>query len=307
MGFSLVVVLVSCYRLYHKKSKNFSFAVISDVQYSDKPCKQVLGMERRYSEALVKLYQVIRWVGEQRSLTCLVHLGDLIDGNETEQQTMKEYSQVCAAFSESKVPVFHVVGNHCLDVSRDTLKELFPSTGCFYYRWEPNDEWCFLFLDCLEISCKSALNEQYQQQVQHYLSTQQPRATRWNGALSSTQLDWLEHELQHCRQKVIVFGHIPLYQEASDAAHLVWNAEQVLDILHRYRVVAYFAGHYHRGGYAVDAHGLHHITIPAICDAPADQNAWAKIRCESNRIIVQGYGTVPSRTWTLSLCKTRHK
>ncbi|EME29698.1 hydrolase [Galdieria sulphuraria] len=263
-------------------------------------------MERRYSEALVKLYQVIRWVGQQRSLTCLVHLGDLVDGSATEQQTRKEYSQVCAAFDDCKVPVLHVVGNHCLDVSRDVLKELFPSTR-FYYRWEPHDDWCFLFLDCLEISCKGAINEHYQQEAQHYLETQQqqPRATRWNGAISSTQLEWLENELQHCQRKVIVMGHIPLVEEASDAAHLVWNAEQVLDILHRYHhlVIAYFAGHYHRGGYAVDAYGLHHVTFPAICDAPAHQNAWAKIRCEPHRIVIQGYGTVPSQTWTWSPCK----
>jgi hypothetical protein len=51
----------------------------------------------------------------------------------------------------------------------------------------------------------------------------------------------------------VVLCHYPLVAEAAEKTHLLWNAEEILNILedpsYRGTVVAYFSGHYHDGGY----------------------------------------------------------
>eukprot|EP00871_Galdieria_phlegrea_P001373 jgi/Galph1/2236/GphlegSOOS_G902.1 len=308
----LVVILQQTYVQYCKRKRQIKplhFAVITDVQYSDKDSKTVLGMERRYREALGKLQQAVQQVNQQQQeeLYGLFHLGDLIDGSiEGEEQTKLEYYKVVNTFRQARVPVYHVIGNHCLEIDRDELLDMFPKES-FYYYLEPNSEWCFIILDCLEVSLKRAPDTKERQEAEVYWSKlqSQPNGVPWNGAISSSQLEWLQHRLQRCKQqhrKVIIFGHIPLLPQAADEAHILWNAPQVLDLLNAYAsvVVAYFAGHYHKGGYYYDSSGIHHMTFPAICDAPTNSNAMAIITCDKDVLRIEGYGIVPSRELSLS-------
>jgi hypothetical protein len=58
-------------------------------------------------------------------------------------------------------------------------------------------------------------------------------------------------------------------------------------------VVAYFAGHDHAGGYAVDG-TVHHVTVQGMVEAPR-RNAYAIVDVFDQRIRIHGFGKVPSR------------
>jgi 3',5'-cyclic AMP phosphodiesterase CpdA len=74
------------------------------------------------------------------------------------------------------------------------------------------------------------------------------RWTHRNGAIGHDQLAWLISELQDAKraeQRVLVFAHCPLHPAvvSSRKSSLLWNFEEVLDILHQSgNVVATFTG-----------------------------------------------------------------
>ena len=59
--------------------------------------------------------------------------------------------------------------------------------------------------------------------------------------------------------------------------------------------MAWFAGHYHKGGYTLE-NGIHHVTVPGMVEAPADKNAYGVVDVYPDRLELRGVGTVPSRT-----------
>jgi manganese-dependent ADP-ribose/CDP-alcohol diphosphatase len=59
-------------------------------------------------------------------------------------------------------------------------------------------------------------------------------------------------------------------------------------------VVAVFAGHYHKGGYAVDTEGLHHITMPSPL---THADCFAHVEVHADRLELVGAGEqVANRT-----------
>ena len=92
-------------------------------------------------------------------------------------------------------------------------------------------------------------------------------------------------------------GHIPLYAPAADRTCLLWNYQEVLDVFHRYNcVIAYFSGHDHEGGYAVDPHGVHHVTFEGVVETKPGDLASAVVDVYEDRLELVGEGRVPSRT-----------
>ena len=93
------------------------------------------------------------------------------------------------------------------------------------------------------------------------------RFVPFNGGFGEKQLDWLRHTIAQAVQnteKILLFVHNPIYEAAASARNLAFDYDRVLHILHntpKGSITAVFAGHYHRGGYAQDTHGIHHITI----------------------------------------------
>ncbi|KAL9273222.1 Serine/threonine-protein kinase AFC2-like protein [Drosera capensis] len=87
----------------------------------------------------------------------------------------------------------------------------------------------------------------------------------FNGGVGREQLDWLDTVLQdasNSEQKVIICCHIPLDPGASSDDALLWNYDEVMDVIHRYKCVkACLAGHDHKGGYSVDSYGVHHRVV----------------------------------------------
>ena len=69
-------------------------------------------------------------------------------------------------------------------------------------------------------------------------------------------------------------GHIPVYFASSDFVCMVWNFNEILQILHKHRcVLAYLAGHTHCGAYSRDDSGIHHVVFPGVIEAAPDCSA----------------------------------
>jgi len=66
-------------------------------------------------------------------------------------------------------------------------------------------------------------------------------------------------------------GHIPICTAASDYICLVWNYDDILQVLHKHQcVLAYLAGHTHCSAYSRDENGLHHVVFPGVIEAAPD-------------------------------------
>jgi manganese-dependent ADP-ribose/CDP-alcohol diphosphatase len=150
----------------------------------------------------------------------------------------------------------------------------------------------------------------------------QRRFVAFNGAIGPTQLQWFRETLQTARQEqetVIVLSHNPIHPESSNPICLLWNYEQVLDILREYSdvVVACLAGHAHRGGYVRDSiSGIHfRVFEAALENRPEKTYAIIHVHCHqhndddgdseeeeeevvrSGKLIVQGFGNCESAVY----------
>ena len=127
---------------------------------------------------------------------------------------------------------------------------------------------------------------------------------RWmpyNGSHGSVQLAWLEVTLRGAAaagEKVIVLTHVAVGPGACYNDCLAWDYEEVLAILHGAgsgAVVAVLSGHDHRGGYAMDDAGVHHLTLRAPLETPPPDPCHAVIEVHADALVVKGYGREVSR------------
>ena len=68
-----------------------------------------------------------------------------------------------------------------------------------------------------------------------------------NGRISKEQLEWLDNELKKIKNEtVIIFTHIPFLEPIAIENHRLFNSQDVLNILSKYKFpIAVFQGHYH--------------------------------------------------------------
>lgn len=279
----------------------FRFGLVADIQYADKAS---LG-KRKYRESLEYFQNCAADWGKQ-NLDFTWQLGDLIDGRETPEQSKADLQKVLLTFRQLNVPNYHVVGNHCLAVSRRELLQAL-NLPAAYYSWQQAG-WRFIVLDSLEISlCGVSPDSTPYQEARAWLEkhpqTKYPNSTPWNGGMSSSQLDWLCHQLQAAQdlqQNVVIGSHLPTLEEASSAKHLLWNHREVLSHMDRYScIVAFLSGHDHSGGYAI-RRGVHHWTLPAMVEASLEANAYAIVDVFRDRLEISGRGKVKNRVFQVS-------
>lgn len=275
-----------------------SFAVIADVQYAD----QDDSGRRHYRASLEKLQQCVADLNSQ-PLAFTIQLGDIVD------RGSGNLDRVLAAFGQLKMPAYHVLGNHDLTVGREAaLSKLGLSSP--YYSFTIA-KWRFVVLDCSDVSVEGGWpeNSERYQQAREWLERLKregrPYAETWNGGIGEEQLHWLKQQLADAAtagQRVIVFGHMPILAAASADWALLYNHDQVRQLVEASgNVVAYICGHEHAGGYA-EEHGVHYLTIQGMVEAP--ENAYAVVTLLEDRIEVRGTGSVPSRTLCLPLAVT---
>ena len=136
----------------------------------------------------------------------------------------------------------------------------------------------------------------------------QKRFVAFNGAIGSTQLEWLRDELEQTRQenanggqqRVIILSHQPIHPGSSNPICLIWNYNDVLEILREYSdvVVASFSGHAHKGGYVLDdASGIHFRVIEAVLESKPPTKTFGILDVYSDRLELHGHGDCQSAVY----------
>lgn len=249
----------------------FSFAVISDIQYSDKDSRGA----RHYRDAMGRLDECITHLNTL-DIAFTIQLGDLIDGHKRNQhKTHNDLERILTVWNKLNMPKYHVVGNHCLKAGKKMLKQKLGLKKFYYDFTTPEAKgWRFLVLDGNDAG---------------------------RGVLGSEQLEWLReklHQTEDNNELVILFNHYALLESTAKYRRMK-DPQPVLELINQSKaVVAYIAGHDHVGGY--DLHnGIHHLTVKAMVDSPK-ASTYATVTVYRERFTITGYGAEPSRELLLA-------
>ncbi|MGY8767720.1 MAG: metallophosphoesterase [Pirellulales bacterium] len=262
----------------------FPFGVIADCQY----CGVKGTGARKYSISDQKLTKCVEHLNTL-DLAYTVHLGDFID------RDFKSFDVVGPIYNQLKMPKYHVLGNHDFSVA-DEEKKLVPQKMGLqtkYYHFGMQG-WRFVVLDGNDISFHAYPkdSENYQAAAKYY-EEQKISSPKWNGAVSSKQLDWLNSVLKQADirgENVVLYCHFPVYPEN---VHNLWNAKEVIKVIESYDCVkAYINGHNHHGNYAQKS-GVHYLTMKGMVDT--EETSYATIAVHDDRLIVTGYGREEDR------------
>lgn len=297
--------------------------VFADLQYADQNRTE----KRDYRASLEKFIKMAGFFSEQK-LSLILQLGDAMNGG------FENLTKVAELFRVSHLPIKSVLGNHDFQVERSQKKEVkrllgLPAKGFYSLKLRDSENadnrWRIVILNGMEISTFAAENDEEMKQarkIQEKYRIGGPKGKLpydWNGALSKSQLQWLDSVLTKAesqKEKVIVCSHFPLYSEAQNVNKIpkigllknlgiyfftlgvsTWNGQELLDLIDRHSCVkAYFAGHYHDGGFGTRKN-VHHITFRGLVEVPS---AHAIVTLEENLITVKGYGAEPDRTLKIS-------
>lgn len=241
---------------------------------------------------------------------------------------------VMEALSVYEGRILHTYGNHELyNLSREDIGEKlkipFVREDCgdlvgYYAHDTPCGSVKFVILDSYDIAMmqrcpqKSIKRKKAEQILQENnpnfphlenspegLRGIQKRFVAFNGGLDEPQLAWLRNTLKEARrqrQKVIVLSHQPIMPETSNHVCLMWNYDQVLDILREYKdtVAASLSGHAHTCGYVRDAEsGIHFRVFSAALESKDPIKTYGFLHVYDNRLEIHGEGDCISDVYVL--------
>jgi predicted phosphodiesterase len=281
---ALLLCAVSCQQ---KKTTSFKIGIISDCQY----CNCNVKWDRYYKKSPQRLEEAIAILNKD-SLNYTIHLGDFID------KDFESLERILPLWKKLKSPSYHVLGNHDFEV-KDSLKEKVMKQLNLenrYYSFVEED-WRFIVLDGNDLSFHGALTTDKKEQTDslfNLLNKELPYLKKWNGALSSEQLTWIQKELDAAvkkNQKVGFYCHFPIFPIDQ---HNIWNREQFLSIIKPYaNVKIFFNGHNHAGAYQMQ-NKVHYLTFKGMVDTE-NTSAFAKVQFDKDTITIEGYHREPSR------------
>lgn len=266
----------------------FSFGIFTDVHY----CGYKAEGSRYYPKALDKLRDALKSFSDS-SPEFLINLGDLID------RDYSSFGPVMNILDSSGLKIFHCLGNHDFTVEKK-YKNKFPpglldKNG--YYTFSYNG-FRFLILNGNEISTYYSDNKSSVKESLSYIEALKNEgainAIDWNGGMSSSQISWLEGQLNSAMkegEKVFLFCHFPVFPENN---HNLLNYKEVLNILGNYNnIIAWFAGHDHAGNYG-NFNMIHFVTLKGMIETE-DTGSYAVIEVYNNRIWIRGAGREKSQ------------
>jgi len=192
--------------------------------------------------------------------------------------------------------------------------------GRLYFTARPADGWTVIVLNSYEVSLmQDKQNPGYKEAVRllrEYnpndvigtqggvdyfagLSGRKLRYVPFNGGIGERQIQWLRKEVVGARDRgdrIIVLTHVPMLPAASSHRTVLYDSDEVLKLLHEDgagRVVAVICGHNHRGGYAIDEEGVHHLTVHSPL-THGEAFGWFEVH--QNHLDLVGCGHLPSRS-----------
>ncbi|MCK8780488.1 metallophosphoesterase [Rhizobium sp. NTR19] len=249
------------------------FGVLADRQYAD--AEPWLLLDRHYRNSLKKLQDAIAVLNAE-DLAFVVTLGDLID------RDWQSFGPVLEVYRTLRHESILLPGNHDFSVAPEWLGEVharlkMPHAWHHFARGGIR----FVVIDGNEVAAEG-----------------KPNAKQWNGGIGAQQFAWLTEVLSEAKkagEKVIVFGHYPLYPENE---HNLWGAERLTELFARSgNVLAYLNGHNHAGN--LGRHGsTWYVNFKGMVDTE-HENTFAVAEVFQDRIEIIGYGRKESRTLPL--------
>ncbi|KAH6770578.1 manganese-dependent ADP-ribose/CDP-alcohol diphosphatase-like protein [Perilla frutescens var. hirtella] len=303
----------------HEKQPLVSFGVIADIQYADIPDgRSFLGVPRYYRHSLLVLQRAVQHWNE-REVKFVINFGDTIDGFCPKEHSLTAIQRAINEFGTFDGPVYHMIGNHCLyNLPREKLLPLLNIAshgGHAYYDFSPIPAVRFVVLDGYDISA-IGWPEDHPNAIKavNFLRERNPNSDKnspnglvglerrflmFNGAVGKEQMEWLDNILQDAtklNQKVVICCHLPLDHGATSIESLLWNYDEVMEVIHRYKCVKVcLAGHDHKGGHSVDSYGVHHRVLEAALECPAGTNAFASIDIFLDSLLLSGTDRMESQ------------
>lgn len=242
------------------------FGVVADIQYADKD-----SLRGRYYRASIKNLKECVADLNKRNLSYTIQLGDIIDGHrEIPEKTHQDLDSVMGVIKHLTMPLYHVIGNHDMIAGKEYLQTSL-RLNKFYYGFSiPSaNGWRFVVLDGNDAGY---------------------------GVMSDIQIGWFGTILKQAEskgEKVICFCHYALVPD-TNMHHYMAQPAQILKLVDNTNcVVAWFAGHDHKGGY-VNRDGVHHITLKGMVEAPF-KNSYAIVELFPDKIRISGIGKEESR------------
>ncbi|TFJ99705.1 Tripartite motif-containing protein 7 [Platysternon megacephalum] len=183
----------------------------------------------------------------------------------------------------------------------------------YAYHFSPVPKFRFILLDAYDLSIlgRDKSTQKYQdslkllkeknpnENLNSPTGLAEPQFVEFNGGFSRAQLDWFNEVLTFSdtnQEKVVVVGHIPVHPGSSESVCLAWNYKDALSVIHSHQcVVCFLAGHLHDGGYYLDSHGVHHLTLEGIVETPPESHAFGTIYVYDDKLVLKGRGRIPDK------------
>ncbi len=273
-----------------------SFGVVADIQYADRDTAS----GRHFRASVGRLERCVADLNS-RDLDFTIQLGDFID------RDAASFDVILPIYDRLTMPRYHVLGNHDFPMPRDqVLGKLGLEAAYYTFAY---DGWRFVVLDTVDIAMGGGWPEESENYRQARRWVEKLRAeglsedeTCNRCGVGERQVQWLRDTLRQARERgerAIVFGHIPIVAGPGGEWALIYNHEDLREVLASAGcVAAYFNGHDHGGGYA-HRDGIHYITVEGMVQGP-DETAYATVDLFDDRIEIHGVGRTPSRKLALS-------
>jgi predicted phosphodiesterase len=271
------------------------FGVIADPQYAD--AEPWLLLDRYYRNSLAKLGDAIEVLNGE-DLSFVVTLGDLID------RDWESFDVVLDVYKNLRHESILLPGNHDFFVSPDRLDQVHDRLGMPRPRHHVSrGGFRLVIIEGNEISLFStpeghARHTQAQRLLDALIAEGMVNGKEWNGGISAEQMAWLTGVLEEAKtagEKVIVFGHYPLYPQNE---HNLWGCEALTELFEKSgNILAYLNGHNHAGN--IGRHGsTWYVNFKGMVDTE-NENSFAVVEVYEDRIAITGYGREESRTLPL--------
>ncbi|KAI8469803.1 MAG: manganese-dependent ADP-ribose/CDP-alcohol diphosphatase-like protein [Monoraphidium minutum] len=298
----------------------FKIGLVADVQYADvEDAISFHGQPRYYKNSLLGLRRALAAFASER-VSLALNLGDSVDGKQRAVDPHGGFDEVLACFEGRPYPSYHLIGNHDLyNLPRPEANKrlgIAPAGpyGSSYYSLVPHPSTRLVVLDSYELSLLDAaqgpdhplrieaervmaVNPNANRHSPEGLEGAARRFVEFGGGAAAAQVAWLVGELAAAKaagQRVIVAGHIPFCPGTAPEPCLLWNYEEVLDIMEASGVVAAtLAGHAHMNGYAL-RNGIHHVVLPSLLETPPERDAYAVLDVTPSGLVLRGHDAAMS-------------
>lgn len=275
-----------------------SFGIVADCQAAnaDDFTAKIRGTNDEFTNCYrlspYKLEEAVRTFNEH-DLEFIVHLGDFVDRN------LHDAERLHRIMARATAPLFHVLGNHEFwnNESLDMVLNAYNMQSNYYSKRSNGNR--FIFLDTCDLGVLEHPEGSTQWKVGRALLDKMQmegaiNAYHWNGGVGDRQMEWLDGELTQAvrhDEKAILFAHHPVFPPGTLNA---LNDNEIMRMIDGYdNIAAFINGHNHGGNFGV-RNGVPYVTIEGMLSGKT--NAYAVADVYDDRLVINGYGRVPSRT-----------